>query len=209
MKQIKTLATAMLLTLAATASAQDSSQPESFNKVYVEYSPTYVKGADIDSKYTLNNLALGYSHNIKISDLPMHLEFGGKIGYQFGENKEDDYKENFNLFTVTVPTINLCFDIKLGDKVVVMPYGGYSLKINVLGKMKRDTGTNSNKYDLFDKDEMGQQNVWEQFVNSWQAGVDVHYSKYFIGVAYSGDLQKTVDTLESFYSVCAKVGLCF
>ncbi len=207
MKQIKILLATVLMTMGLTASAQTGDRLN-YHKVNVEYSMQKAKmdeGGDV--KQNWNSFGVGYSYNIKIGDLPMHVELGAKLNYGFysGEMmKTPETTASYNVLSATLPVMNLGFDIHLNDDLTLSPYGGISYKIYISGKEKGDTNRN-----LFDKDEMTTEELWSRSVASWQAGLDVFYKSYFLGVSYTGDLEKTVPQSKSFKSLNFRIGYCF
>ena len=207
MKRIKILLATALLSMGLTATAQPGDK-ENYHKVNVEYSLMNVKMDGGDTKQNWNGFCVGYSYNIKMGDMPLHLELGAKLDYHFynGNTIIDATRTaKYNVFSATLPIMNLGVDINLGKNVMLVPYAGIAYKIYIGGKEKGDTDNR----DIFDKDVMTTDELWSRTVGTWQIGVDAFYKRYFIGAYYGGDLEKTCPQANTYKTLNFRIGYCF
>jgi len=206
MKRIKFFLAAALAAVCVTTQAQTNDKGN-FHKVYAEYSPMFIHAEEGDAKQMWNGFGVGYSYNIKLADLPMHLELGAKIDYNFfnGEMIGDQTKTaKYNLLTVSAPLMNLAFDIRIGKDFLIVPYGGIGYKIYITGKEKGDQDRN-----LFSSDDMVTEELWNKSVSTWQAGLDFFYKSYFLGVSYNGNLERTAPQSKVHKGFNIRVGYTF
>lgn len=211
MKQIKLFATAVMMAVSMSASAQftnggssssSSTNNEGWSTIWVEWNPSTLKfdakNADNES---FTGLSLGYSQAFSIiQSQPLFLEAGLGVQYSFktmdgedfGFDEDDEVEVKFNMFSVKVP-VNLLYKFDIpNSSVSLMPHIGANLRYNLSGKMKAEGEDDSEEVDLFDKDDMGSSKAtWKRFQIGWQAGVKARFGQNFlVGVSYGSDFSE-------------------
>lgn len=225
MKRFQLLLTACLLLMATTASAQFSNtggsgsksksgsvlsmDTESYNRIYVGYSPFNAKCSDNNYKdLKMNGFTAGYLHGFSLSEkLPLFLEVGGNIQYFMGKvdseiEEYDPYydvfyvtetKSKYSLLSLNIP-VNLAYKFSFADNTLgVTPFVGLNFRANLMGKEKREPsstgGSESTDYNLFDdstENGMGDA-AWKRFQVGFNAGVNLNYKAFSLGVYYTAD----------------------
>ena len=224
MKRFQLLLTACLLLMATTASAQFSNtggsgsksksgsvlsmDTESYNRIYVGYSPFNAKCSDNNYKdLKMNGFTAGYLHGFSLSEkLPLFLEVGGNIQYFMGKVDSEiehydpyydyDYveetKSKYSLLSLNIP-VNLAYKFSFADNTLgVTPFVGLNFRANLMGKLKSTysymEGSESTDCSLFDDsmDKMGD-DAWKRFQVGFNAGVNLNYKAFSLGVYYTAD----------------------
>ena len=216
MKRLKYLATLALMVASLNTSAQfangggssaSSVSTEGWNTIWAEWNPSTflidVKNADNQS---FTGLSLGYSRAFSVmSSHPLFVEAGLGLQYSFyNEDMNDDYGYDdgdikFNMFSLKAP-INLIYKFEIPNtSISIMPFLGVSLRFNLSATLKEeyDDGvySSSDKYNLFDKDDMGSsKETWNRFQIGWQVGSKVGIGKNFIlGLSYGTDFSEIAE----------------
>ena len=212
MKIYKTLALAGILAVAGSANAED------YNRVAISYDNTsygYNKDYklsyddDEDPSFSTNGFGLNYIHGFGLSNsLPMFLEVGGNINFNFYSNTEEfkfmgeteKYKSQFQNINLQVP-VNFVWRFNVVDDLTIAPYVGLNFKVHFTSKMraymdgewddKAEEDEAKQWMNLFsdDKDKgTGNKDLtWNRFQMGWHVGVTFQYSQWSLGVQYGTD----------------------
>lgn len=197
----------------------NSGTPEDWNTIWVEWNPSSIKPDHGDSQ-SFTGLSLGYSHAFGVSSsIPLFVEPG--VGVQYSFHSEDvteeegfeDYtdiieiKNKFSMFSVKVP-VNLIYNWQIpNSSISLMPFVGINMRYNLSGKQKYDWSLDSDydieevnevleeyygdDLDLFDKKDMGKDDVWNRFQIGWHAGVKARFGKnLMVGFSYGTDFSE-------------------
>ena len=210
MKKFKFLLTAMLLTCSSMSFAQfmnggsssSSSDVPAWKGLRLSYDRTFMsydyEGAEDTD---MNGFSVGYVHSFNIAkSLPIFLETGAGINfarYSDSESEEGvEVKESMTTLGLTIP-VNFVYGIGINDKLTIKPFTGLYLRANLMGKYSLETTYDGEKIDelsddlnLFDKDDMGDDGVWNRVQVGWQIGVGFNYKKLYVGVAYGSDFSE-------------------
>lgn len=197
----------------ATTSAADT---EGWSKIYVSYDPMTaeydVDGAD-DLDFT--GISFGFAKGFSISQsMPLFVEAG--LGLTYGWWSEDDgesdsedgysysysFEEKIKMFSLKVP-VNLAYKFAIpNSNISVTPYAGISMRLNLSAKGEweesesytyrgeTESESDSGDYDLFDEDDMGEDNTWNRFQIGWQIGANVDFNNFTVGVQYGSDFNE-------------------
>ncbi len=195
------------LTAAGICSAQRASEydlgkstdtPSGYNRIGVSYNNTsYSPNSDakeyIDG-FSTNGVGIDYIHGFSISkSLPMFIETGANINFNFYGDSGSDWKQNYQNFNIQVP-VNYVYRFALNDDFSIAPYLGLNFKVNLLSREKYDEYDDYNEEwessgweSLYDKDVMGDDGTFNRFQMGWHVGVGVQYSKFHFGLQYGTD----------------------
>jgi len=158
-----------------------------FSRVVLSYSPitrVMEKGTD-KTKY--NMLALGWVVDKAVARFPLYIEFGFGANWYFAQDKEDGLTSKFNLVSLSIP-VNISYRLSLcNGKMHLAPYAGIYFRGNLFGQDKYEYDGDSEKADLFSKDDMGEDYVWKRFQMGWQGGLAFDFNKFFCHVGYTYD----------------------
>lgn len=207
MNAIKALMLAGAVCVAGSAMAQD------YNRVAISYDNTrYSAGGD--EKYiglgvkddqksiATNGFGLNYIHGFSLSSsLPMFLEVGGNINFNFfGDSEKDEdgeeYKAQFQNINLQIP-VNYTWRFNVVEDFTIAPYVGINFKFNFMQRERdwyedEDTTDDDKKWTnlMSDKEDggMGDKNrTWNMFQMGWQVGVNFQYTNWVLGVQYGTD----------------------
>ena len=219
MKQIKIFLTTAMLAVGATASAQFTNAASKGSKgvvntdgwgtFYLQWNPSTlqvdVKDAD-DLSFT--GFSIGYNKAFSVSkSSPLFLEAGVALQYSFNSEDEDEdyycnptttYKTNF--FSAKIP-VSLMYKFDLpNSNVSLVPFVGVDFRFNISGKQKIEYDCDypdhnyhhsDDEFDLFDKKDMGKNDVWKRFQAGWHIGINAHLGEnWLIGVSYGSDFSE-------------------
>jgi len=229
MKKFKFLLTAMLLTCSSMSFAQfmnggssssSSSDVPAWKGLRFSYDRTFIS-ADDESAYgkygldieNMNGFSIGYVHSFNIAkSLPIFLETGAGINYarySESESEEDaEVKLSLNTLGLTIP-INFVYGVNVNDKLTIKPFTGLYLRANLMGNASIETTYDGEKIDelsddfnLFDKDDMGDDGVWNRVQVGWQIGTTLDINKFNVGISYALDFNEIAEeTKTSKFSV--------
>ena len=115
---------------------------------------------------------------------------------------------------LTIP-VNFVYGIGINDKLTIKPFTGLYLRANLMGKYSLETTYDGEKIDelsddlnLFDKDDMGDDGVWNRVQVGWQIGTTLDINKFNVGISYALDFNEIAEkTKTSNFSV--RVGYNF
>ncbi len=178
-----------------------SMDTESYNRIYVGYSPFNAKCSDNNYKdLKMNGFTAGYLHGFSLSEkLPLFLEVGGNIQYFMGKQDSEIVHDNlyieeteskYSLLSLNIP-VNLAYKLSFADNTLgVTPFVGLNFRANLMGKGKTESAYRSQSKDcsLFDDstDGMGDA-AWKRFQVGFNAGVNLNYKAFSLGVYYTAD----------------------
>lgn len=198
-----------------------------YNRVYVGYNPMKINWQDNDTENfehcpLSNSINIGYLHGSNIlKSLPLYIEYGAMFQYSFGKYNSKTggttkiYNTNTaNMYSVNVP-VNL--SLRLGfksNKIGILPYAGLNLRYNITGKIKKFTGgvishgpsavggSYTRTYRLFDSSD-NESAMGDKALNRFQVGINAGlgftFSKFYVGVGYTGDIMKIANNADSDY----------
>lgn len=160
---------------------------------------------DTEKGTSLNGFGIDYIHGFSISSsLPMFLEVGGNVNFNFGNLFSDEeeyrgvkyeYRTKMQSINLQVP-VNYVYRFNVADDFSVAPYVGLNFKLNLIGKVKgveeawEEDEYEKNEEDwvnLYSKDDMEDIDTWNRFQMGWHIGVGFQYSKMYLGVQYGTD----------------------
>lgn len=219
MKKFKFLLTAMLLTCSSMSFAQfmnggsssSSSDVPAWKGFRLSYDRTFMSYDIEDADNTdMNGFSVGYVHSFNIAkSLPIFLETGAGINfarYSDSESFDDEeYKVSLTTLGLTIP-VNFVYGIGINDKLTIKPFTGLYLRANLMAKEKDeytfDGETESEDYNLFDKDDVGKDGVWNRVQVGWQIGTTLDINKFNVGISYALDFNEIAEkTKTSKFSV--------
>lgn len=209
MKNLRFMAVAVLLSVCASSFAQFTNSSSSSNvtasskgwsSVWAEYNAATLnideRGAD-DLDFTA--FSIGWSNAFPIAKgTPIFLEAGVGLQYfSFSDEVDDEEVETkINMFSARVP-VNFVYKWNFNNSSFsLLPYIGFNLRYNISGKMKFEYDDDYYDYDddeldLFDKKDMGKENVCKRLQIGWQVGVKALFNDSFsIGLSYGSDLSE-------------------
>ena len=143
--------------------------------------------------------SIGWSNAFPIAKgTPIFLEAGVGLQYfSFSDEVDDEEVETkINMFSARVP-VNFVYKWNFNNSSFsLLPYIGFNLRYNISGKMKFEYDDDYYDYDddeldLFDKKDMGKENVCKRLQIGWQVGVKALFNDSFsIGLSYGSDLSE-------------------
>lgn len=100
---------------------------------------------------------------------------------------DDELKIKHKYASISVP-VNLAYKLSFGNgDVSLTPFFGITLKANVMSKDEWVEGDEKEKYDNFDKKDVGKDSTWKRFQAGWQVGANLDYKQLAIGFHYGSD----------------------
>ena len=182
------------------------SDNEGFGLFYIQYNPSQVHskeehhGSSATDNKSCNALSLGYSYYIPRGDIPLFLAPGAAVQWFFKSESDSESlygvsyteKTKFNMISAKIP-VNLMYSFEISDAFRIEPYAGVYGRINIWGENKLEFNGESESYNIFDKDKVGD-NVAKRFQLGWNAGVNFRITNAFtVGAGYYMDLLKFTD----------------
>lgn len=223
MKKILALSAATFLVVAANAQvASTESQTiktqtqTGYNRIYVGYTPTTFRTNDKDWDFfgvggkTAEGLTVGYLRGHSIANQPLYFEWGLNLKYNRKSYTEKEYsgtfKETTNFLNVNVP-LNFSYKFNIGNSgFSIAPYLGIHFTVNALAKGTAtyeraysdpySPGNNNNSWDVnyFSNNSDDDYPQAKRFQLGWQAGVGFNYKALYLGVGYSAEFMKYIDS---------------
>lgn len=212
MIKLKTLALACAMAFATPAFAQFTTggtshsmsgaadaENASYNMVGISYTNMTLSPKHGDDM-GLNGFSFNYLRGISLSqNLPIYLEVGGKLSAGFHSESFDIYDDEYIdqtdvLVSLSVP-VNFAWRFGITDKFAIKPYVGINFKVNVFGQTSMSYDDDSESYNWFDKDDMGES--YNRFQFGWHIGAGFQFSKCCIGVSYGTDFSKIVKNVNT------------
>lgn len=210
MKGLKLLVAGCMLAIAGTAMA------EGYNRAGLTYNLGHynfnkeMKDEAGFSGFCTNGFGLNYVHGFGLSEsLPMYLEVGGELNFNFAnkktfEDKEDGIK-TFMLFqdiNLNIP-VNFTWQFDITDDIKIAPYTGFSFKIHMMSRTKDKVEGYGQKdeskwYSVYDKGEDAMDgDTWNRFQMGWQIGANgIYKNKYTVGLEYGYDMIPAFNSTE-------------
>lgn len=200
MKNLKVWATAALMAVSASASAQfvnsgggskTTVNSEGWNSLMLEWNPSSFSPKHGDSE-SFTGLSLVYNNaNGLTSSVPLFLEWGIGAQYSFASDFMDIDDITFSMLSAKVPfSLIYKFDIP-NSTISLMPNAGLDFRFNIFAKLSND----DDSANLFDKDDMeGSSNTWNRFQVGWHIGLKARFGESFmLGAAYGSDFSEISD----------------
>jgi opacity protein-like surface antigen len=215
MKSIKALFTAALLAVSTSVWAQSantgvsSSDNEGWKTFYLQWNPSTLSPSGGESS-SFTGLSLGINNATSLtSSIPLYLEYGIGLQYSFKSETEGSFKTSFNLFSAKIP-VSLVYDFQIPNtNIAIDPYVGVDLRGNVFGNIKYEYGGESQSYNLFSKDDMGDGNTWKRFQFGWHVGVNAKFNnKFLVGVSYGTDFTDISEKVK-IHTASITLGFCY
>lgn len=156
--------------------------------------------------------------------------------YDREETNQKDYWSNITHKEETKTTmvyakipISLTYNYQISHSgFSIAPYLGVTGRFNFSGESKQttteiditkwsaayggDTETKTtseeSKWDLFDEDDMGEDNTWSRFLFGWQVGVNVKYKHLLVGIQYGSDFSEIAEKIKT-NNLSFSLGYCF
>lgn len=195
---------------------------DSYNRVTLGYNPLTVK-YDIDdvSDDVLHGFTVGYTHGFGVSrKVPLFVELGARLNFATRKDNVDEEMEiedyGLDLGTVRMSHLHLDVPVSLAykwtmpnGKVSLTPYAGLALKFNLVMNEKADFGRDierieellgykiPDKFNYFDKDDVGKDMCWNRVQVGWQVGVGMDYKALYVGVHYGGDFGEVAEDVST------------
>lgn len=193
------------------SSISSSSDVEAWKGLRFSYDRTFMNAGDkslygsdeldIDG---FNGFSVGYIQAFKVAkQVPLFIETGA--GINFARFKETDWEDTDDLdlsattLGLSIP-INLVYGVKINDNLAIKPYTGFYLRVNLMGKAKFSSDDDNiqdviednemDDYNLFDKDDMGDDDKWNRCQFGWQIGATLDVNKFNIGIGYALDFNE-------------------
>lgn len=116
-------------------------------------------------------------------------------GYYDYDDEDEKIETKHTYMGLTVP-VNIAYKWSPASlPISITPFVGITLKGNILSKSKTTYGDEEEKWNNFDKKDVGKDGQWKRFQAGWQIGVGVDYKQLYVGFHYGSD----------FGEVCKKV----
>lgn len=201
-------------TNAASQGSKGAVNTDGWGTFYLQWNPSTlkvdVKNAD-DLSFT--GFSIGYNKAFSVSkSSPLFLEAGVALQYSFNSEDYDDgyddetITQKTNFFSAKIP-VSLMYKFDLpNSSVSLVPFVGVDFRFNISGKQKIEYDYDDDDYyyddyydddednyelDLFDKKDMGKNNVWKRFQIGWHIGINAHLGEnWLIGVSYGSDFSE-------------------
>ncbi len=215
MERIKYLMAIALLGAQAASFAQmaDGGGPsspgvEAWKGLRFSYDKTLIREDDYLDGYAKNGFSAGYEQAFGLSKKwPVFVQTG--LGLDFtrlnGDGHDDgdghdgySWKDKYTVVGIDVP-VNLVYAFKLNDMLVLKPYTGFYVKVNVWGREKstdRYEGEEEvvEKRNLFDEEDMeGDKWTWNRVQGGWQVGATLDVGRLNAGVGFALDFNEIAE----------------
>lgn len=220
MKKLRKCLVLAFAALATTASAQfvnsgsssssvssrfTSVTTDGWNRLYVSYNPSKLK-TDVDGVDDLDmkGFTVGYLRGFSVTQkVPLYIEAGAAFQYRSYSDDYDDYgydvSEKVKVMSLNIP-VHLLYRFNVTDDFSIEPFFGFDFRFNLSGKLKYEASyggqTDSEDYNLFDKDEMNDalgMDAFKRFQAGWHIGVNLSYKPVYFGVHYGKDFNEIND----------------
>lgn len=232
---MKTLGKSCILFICLLASTVTTfAQNKDYNRVDFVYSHDFTSHhkewvLDDHPSADLDGVALQYIHGFHLfSKIPLYVEVGGRIGYNWGTIHMNDVGAQFGLpdpyrldlkatpylWNLYVP-VNIGYRFSFGEHFKIMPYAGLFARYNFYGRnttrYKVSDGTNvivdeKQKKNLFGEDNAN--SGIRRFQIGLNLGANFEYDHVVLGASWGMGFLKHVDHY-SYYNVCVNVGYKF
>ncbi len=211
----KILLFSLMAAMAVSADAQIVSSNTSMTKTTVvsepragwsafnlEYIPFKFSG---DDTKTWSGFGFSGTNATSITNsVPLFFEYGFGMMYVFGSEKDGGFKTSVSLMSFKVP-LNLAYDFQIPNtKVHIDPFVGLNVRLNLLGEIKYEYGSDEYKIDMFKKDE----GDGSRFNFGWHIGAKVRLDKFMIGAQYGTDFSEILKECKARETVLS-LGFCF
>jgi len=187
----------------------------------ISYNPAILYDSNGDD-WNFNGFSVNYAKAFSLSySSPLFLETGvGFLWTKYSDKESVIYEE----IPVTVDTrmtvasfnipVNLAYQCSLSNSVSLIPYVGLNLKGYVLGELAVSAETEfagekikeTETINLFDDAELYE--PYNRIAIGWQAGVNLMFDRFLVGVSYGTDLTEFNDGLR-FSTASITLGVDF
>jgi len=167
-----------------------------WNTLAFEYLPTTFSPNLTGWSANMHGFAFTWMNAISLTPkVPIYLEPGVGLEFLHSTNKlTSSVDMNYNMFSVKIP-LNFIYNFQIPNtRINIAPYAGLRFRINAIGEFSFDGySKGKDKYNAFDKDDMGKDNTFNRFNMGWQIGAKFRFAKFFLGVAYGTDFNELSD----------------
>lgn len=169
-----------------------------YNRIYVGYTgiKTHFDFDDADN-LSYPGFSIGYLRGINLTQkLPLYLEVGGALQFnRYSESVTEDgytldYKET--LLGLNIP-VSLVYRFNITDDFSISPDFGFNFRLNLMGKGKEEYDGESEDWNLFSKDDMGEDGTYNRFQVGWHIGVGFDYKALHLGVDWGTDFNEIAE----------------
>lgn len=217
MKKLLLMAFAAFMTVGASAQLISSNtvthkKGSGYNRLSVSYNSISFDKDMADGAFT--GFSLAWTKGISISSsTPLFIETGIGATYGFKSEDEDKFEYSHKFAAVTVP-VNLTYKWNVPNTDInLMPFVGLFLRGNLYGNTNISYENNDADIDWFDDfDENDPANSGyeaSRFSWGWNIGVGFEYSKLYVGLSYSNDLNEFIEKADKPGIFSATVGFNF
>lgn len=200
------------VTKAQSAAPQAGENYSRMNLSFVSMQPVYSgHGVSAMSSHSLYGAGISYLYGINVTGhrMPLFVEVGPECSFA-RRSEEIDYWDgstmtmhdeiDTRILTLGTP-INLSYQYRLSDNVMVAPSAGLNAKVNLMAKTRSKGAT----IDLFDMDA-------HRFQLGWNAGCGIYLDRLYLGLSYTADITPFISQSkeeESFHDIKVSLGLRF
>ena len=190
----KTLAVALLMAAALTASAQKFSLTDTDDYSRLDLLPNLADPIYYDhglhaTSHMAPGIGIGYLFGINVTghSLPLFLEVGPEVNYNVrfeevdtwddasGKPTEEDFTTR--MLNVGVP-LNVVYKVRFTDAISLAPFAGLNAKFNLLASTYRDGKEIADSFD----------DGANRFQMGWNAGVGIYFNRFYVGQRFSSDI---------------------
>ncbi len=196
----------------------------SFGTFYLQYNSSKFDpkhGDELD----FNGFSIGYNKAFSVSNsIPLFVETGIGLQLSFYSEEEsfevEDYDGYYSYTTsydvedkvfmgsAKIP-VNVMYKWDVpNSKISIAPYAGLNFRVNIGANRTISYGDEEEEYDLFDEDDMGEDNAWKRFQAGWQIGVNAYLNKLVLGVSYGSDFSEIAEDCK-IKTTSVTLGICF
>lgn len=169
-----------------------------YNRIYVGYTgiKTHFDFDDADN-LSYPGFSIGYLRGINLTQkLPLYLEVGGALQFNRYSESETEYGYTFDyketLLGLNIP-VSLVYRFNITDDFAISPDFGFNFRLNLMGKGKEEYDGESEDWNLFSKDDMGEDGTYNRFQVGWHIGVGFDYKALHLGVDWGTDFNEIAE----------------
>ncbi len=155
--------------------------------------------------YKKNGFTAGYEQAFRLSKKwPVFVQTGLDLSFtRLSDDGEEDgysWKDKYSVLGLGIP-VNFVYAFKFNDMLALKPYTGFYVRVNVWGQEKwtdedsyGDGESDSEKYDLFDEEDMGgDDETCNRVQGGWQIGATLDVGRFNAGVGYALDFNEIAE----------------
>ncbi|MDR2146584.1 MAG: PorT family protein [Tannerella sp.] len=180
-------------TNSSSSNSAQSSDLGGWSGFRISYSPMKLENdnANVDMDFT--GLSAGFVKGVSISSqAPVFVESGAS--FLWLSAKESGVK--FNIYSIEIP-LNIGYRYQAGEEFSVFPYIGLKARGNIAGS----ASYGGESVNLFDEDDMGEDNGTNRFQIGWQVGLGVDFNHIYLSASYGSDFSNLNQADDKFSSI--------